>query len=236
MSSRHDYRRRDRSWERDERDRDRDRHRHRDGPRRSSRSRSPRRGDRDRRPLDRGDYGRGRGDDRRDRDRRDDRRMDDPDRRDYDRDARRGPPQRDRERERDRGSERAVERGPRDVGRGSETSVRPDDRRSTAESDGGREGSHFAPSNPGDTPDSYRRQESEARTEEGEEGQATDIVNDDEAAMMAMMGLPASGFGTTKGKHVEGNQEGAVDVKKMRTWRQYMNRRGGFNRPLDKIK
>jgi len=52
--------------------------------------------------------------------------------------------------------------------------------------------------------------------------------------MMAMMGL--TGFGTTKGKQVEGNQEGSVQIKKMRTWRQYMNRRGGFNRPLDKIK
>lgn len=27
-----------------------------------------------------------------------------------------------------------------------------------------------------------------------------------------------------QGKHVEGNQEGSADVKKMRTWRQYMNR------------
>ncbi|KAF7338408.1 SNRNP27 domain-containing protein [Mycena venus] len=65
--------------------------------------------------------------------------------------------------------------------------------------------------------------------EEGEE-----MEMDDEAGMMAMMGL--NGFGTTKGKHIEGNQEGAVSVKKQRTWRQYMNRRGGFNRPLDKIK
>lgn len=70
--------------------------------------------------------------------------------------------------------------------------------------------------------------------DEAEEGEAMDAVNEDDAAMMAMMGL--SGFGTTKGKHVDGNQEGGVDVKKMRTWRQYMNRRGGFNRPLDKIK
>jgi len=61
-----------------------------------------------------------------------------------------------------------------------------------------------------------------------------DATNDDDSVMMAMMGL--SGFGTTKGKHIEGNQEGAVNVKKVRTWRQYMNRRGGFNRPLDKIK
>ncbi|KAJ7751987.1 hypothetical protein B0H16DRAFT_1547004 [Mycena metata] len=63
--------------------------------------------------------------------------------------------------------------------------------------------------------------------EEGEE-------MDDDAGMMAMMGM--SGFGTTKGKHIDGNQEGSVSVKKQRTWRQYMNRRGGFNRPLDKIK
>ncbi|KAG6865027.1 hypothetical protein C0991_005573 [Blastosporella zonata] len=67
-----------------------------------------------------------------------------------------------------------------------------------------------------------------------DEGEVMDAENDDDAAMMAMMGL--AGFGSTKGKAVEGNQEGAVDVKKQRTWRQYMNRRGGFNRPLDKIK
>ena len=28
----------------------------------------------------------------------------------------------------------------------------------------------------------------------------------------------------SQGKHVEGNQEGAAKVKKVRTWRQYMNR------------
>ncbi|KAI0273550.1 hypothetical protein BC834DRAFT_815946 [Gloeopeniophorella convolvens] len=63
-----------------------------------------------------------------------------------------------------------------------------------------------------------------------------EVVRDDgdDEAMMAMMGM--AGFGSTKGKHVEGNQEGTADVKKIRTWRQYMNRRGGFNRPLDKIK
>ena len=66
-------------------------------------------------------------------------------------------------------------------------------------------------------------------------------IDDDDAAMMAMMGV--TGFGTTKvgisricdlrplthlpnfqGKHVEGNQEGTVNIKKTRTWRQYMNR------------
>jgi len=61
-----------------------------------------------------------------------------------------------------------------------------------------------------------------------------DAVDQDDEGMAAMMGI--TGFGTTKGKHVEGNQEGTAKIKKVRTWRQYMNRRGGFNRPLDKIK
>ncbi|KAG9019646.1 hypothetical protein FRB90_011992 [Tulasnella sp. 427] len=64
--------------------------------------------------------------------------------------------------------------------------------------------------------------------EEGED------LSEADAAMMAQMGF--GGFGTTKGKEVQGNQEGGVSIKKQRTWRQYMNRKGGFNRPLDKIK
>ena len=66
-----------------------------------------------------------------------------------------------------------------------------------------------------------------------------DEVNDDDAAMMALMGF--GGFDTTKvylqlpsytstiktlcqGKPVTGNESGAVNIKKQRTWRQYMNR------------
>jgi len=47
-----------------------------------------------------------------------------------------------------------------------------------------------------------------------------------------MLGLPG-GFDTSKGKHVEGNDWGAVKVKSERVYRQYMNRKGGFNRKLD---
>ena len=47
------------------------------------------------------------------------------------------------------------------------------------------------------------------------------------------------GFGTTKGKAVEDNQSsaarGASSKNKGRKYRQYMNRKGGFNRPLDKM-
>jgi hypothetical protein len=118
MSSRHDYRRRDRSWERDDRDKGRDRDRDRDrdkdrdrdrySRRKSSRSRSPRRSGTDSRrsgmsyqstlyydglncATDRREYGRDRNDDRRDRD---SRRRDERDRRDA--------PRRDGEKDRDR--------------------------------------------------------------------------------------------------------------------------------------
>lgn len=35
------------------------------------------------------------------------------------------------------------------------------------------------------------------------------------------------------GKKVDGNNQGAVHVIMKRKYRQYMNRKGGFNRPLD---
>ena len=83
------------------------------------------------------------------------------------------------------------------------------------------------------------RVQSEGLEDDQEEGESMDVVNQDDEAMMAMMGI--AGFGTTKvrvfpmgacrylknssqGKHVDGNQEGAAKVKKVRTWRQYMNR------------
>ncbi|KAK4315071.1 hypothetical protein Pmani_005593 [Petrolisthes manimaculis] len=45
--------------------------------------------------------------------------------------------------------------------------------------------------------------------------------------------LGFSTFHTTKGKKVDGNNVGAVHVIMKRKYRQYMNRKGGFNRPLD---
>ncbi|KJZ71873.1 hypothetical protein HIM_08718 [Hirsutella minnesotensis 3608] len=48
--------------------------------------------------------------------------------------------------------------------------------------------------------------------------------------MQAMMGF--GGFGTTKGKKIAGNDVGAVRKEKKTEYRQYMNRQGGFNRPL----
>jgi U4/U6.U5 tri-snRNP-associated protein 3 len=56
------------------------------------------------------------------------------------------------------------------------------------------------------------------------------LVEDDDGGMAAMMGF--GGFGTTKGKKVHGNNAGAVRKEKKTEYRQYMNRVGGFNRPL----
>ncbi|KAJ1653815.1 U4/U6.U5 small nuclear ribonucleoprotein [Dispira simplex] len=52
-----------------------------------------------------------------------------------------------------------------------------------------------------------------------------------EDAMMTIMGFGS--FGTTQGQHIAGNDLSGVNVKKERRYRQYMNRPGGFNRPLD---
>ena len=53
--------------------------------------------------------------------------------------------------------------------------------------------------------------------------------------MIQMMGF--SGFDTTKGKdHKDGSVKAhAASTQVKRKYRQYMNRRGGFNRPLDKV-
>ncbi|KAI9149433.1 U4/U6.U5 tri-snRNP-associated protein 3-like protein [Paramyrothecium foliicola] len=53
---------------------------------------------------------------------------------------------------------------------------------------------------------------------------------DDMAAMQAMLGF--GGFGSTKGKKIAGNDAGGVRKEKKTEYRQYMNRQGGFNRPL----
>jgi len=52
----------------------------------------------------------------------------------------------------------------------------------------------------------------------------------DEALMRKMMGF--SGFKSTKNTKVPGNQIYAVRKEKKTEYRQYMNRVGGFNRPL----
>lgn len=57
-----------------------------------------------------------------------------------------------------------------------------------------------------------------------------EVADDGLDAMAAMMGF--GGFGTTKGKKIVGNNVGAIRKEKKTEYRQYMNRNGGFNRPL----
>lgn len=61
------------------------------------------------------------------------------------------------------------------------------------------------------------------------------ILDDEGMIMMQMMGF--GGFDTTKGKeHQDGSVKAhASNIQIKRKYRQYMNRRGGFNRPLDKV-
>jgi U4/U6.U5 tri-snRNP-associated protein 3 len=59
------------------------------------------------------------------------------------------------------------------------------------------------------------------------------IFFQDEIDMMKIMGF--SGFKTTKNQKVEGNDVSGVHLQSKRKYRQYMNRKGGFNRPLDAV-
>jgi U4/U6.U5 tri-snRNP-associated protein 3 len=60
---------------------------------------------------------------------------------------------------------------------------------------------------------------------------ATELLEEEDPQLAKLMGF--SRFSTTKGKKHE--DYGAVDVVKKRSYRQYMNRPGGFNRPLDSL-
>ncbi|KDQ07923.1 hypothetical protein BOTBODRAFT_180272 [Botryobasidium botryosum FD-172 SS1] len=147
------------------------------------------------------------------------------DRRDYDRDRRRDD-RRERSRERDDGRsnrDREQERpSERDRMRGQDSSSKKADERPTPPV---RSAQPTPAASSTATPVPI---DLDPAPEEGED------MSDSERQMQAMMGF--GGFDTTKNKGVEGNQTGAANLIKQRTWRQYMNRRGGFNRPLDKIK
>ena len=62
---------------------------------------------------------------------------------------------------------------------------------------------------------------------------------DEEEQMRRLLGF-SGGFGSTKGQAVEDNQStaarGVTGKNKARKYRQYMNRKNGFNRPLEKMK
>ncbi|KAI0108621.1 hypothetical protein GGR51DRAFT_514440 [Nemania sp. FL0031] len=85
---------------------------------------------------------------------------------------------------------------------------------------------------PGDEEKRGRKPTRERDDEEDAMDEDDDLAVEDDgmSAMQAMMGF--GGFGTTKGQKVAGNNAGAVYKAKKTEYRQYMNRVGGFNRPL----
>ncbi len=70
----------------------------------------------------------------------------------------------------------------------------------------------------------------EPMDEDEEEEEEVEVEDGGMGDMAAMMGF--GGFGTTKGKKVLGNNAGATRKESKTEYRQYMNRVGGFNRPL----
>ncbi|KAL1840728.1 hypothetical protein VTJ49DRAFT_168 [Mycothermus thermophilus] len=77
------------------------------------------------------------------------------------------------------------------------------------------------------SPDRDQFDGGEPMDEDEEEVVVEDDGLDDMAALMGF-----GGFGSTKGKKVLGNNVGAARKEKQTKYRQYMNRVGGFNRPL----
>jgi U4/U6.U5 tri-snRNP-associated protein 3 len=77
----------------------------------------------------------------------------------------------------------------------------------------------------------------EKKKKEEAEHRAANLTVDELASLqtpeeMAAVGLPIS-FGSTQGKHVTGANASLARVKKKREYRQYMNRKGGFNQLLE---
>ncbi|OLL25671.1 U4/U6.U5 small nuclear ribonucleoprotein [Neolecta irregularis DAH-3] len=79
----------------------------------------------------------------------------------------------------------------------------------------------------GDTPDGPER----PATRPGEDHLEPAPEIDEEAGLMKLMGF--SGFSSTQGKHIPGNTAGVLKKVKPQKFRQYMNRPGGFNKPLE---
>ncbi|XP_027487353.1 U4/U6.U5 small nuclear ribonucleoprotein 27 kDa protein isoform X1 [Corapipo altera] len=118
---------------------------------------------------------------------------------------------RDRRRSRSRSPHRRRSRSPRRHRSSSSSPVRPKERRDEEKKE---------------LKDSKKERQI---TEEDLQGKT-----EEEIEMMKMMGFAS--FDTTKGKKVDGAANAyAINVSQKRKYRQYMNRKGGFNRPLDFI-
>lgn len=83
---------------------------------------------------------------------------------------------------------------------------------------------------------SQKQAKDEVKGDEKKADMSAGGEEDDEEEMLRMMGF--GGFGSSKGKHVDDNDKaaaGAANVTKQRKYRQYMNRREGFNTALANV-
>lgn len=174
--------------------------------------------------------------------------------RDNDRERRRDKEDRDRERERGRSKRSRTPERSR-TSRHTRSGTRsPDRHRSRSPDDRSNRRSHRHPPSPkrrrrSDSTDERERQkvvsdfvdgivkEQQQKHKDkdnangGADGHVEEGVDEDELEMMKKLGIPI-GFDSTKGKPVPGADVSGVRAVTKRQPRQYMNRRGGFNRPL----
>ncbi|UKJ90495.2 cyclophilin-RNA interacting protein [Theileria orientalis] len=81
--------------------------------------------------------------------------------------------------------------------------------------------------------DHERRSRSVSLGHSDREFEAVEELKDEEELLRSMMGI--SSFETTKNKKHEETSVSGVKKKSKRKYRQYMNRRGGFNHPLSPV-
>eukprot|EP00919_Chromeraceae_sp_WS-2016_P050035 GHVR01118623.1.p1 GENE.GHVR01118623.1~~GHVR01118623.1.p1 ORF type:complete len:109 (+),score=16.60 GHVR01118623.1:380-706(+) len=82
--------------------------------------------------------------------------------------------------------------------------------------------------------DLRRSPEKEDKSSESGDGEDEDAELPEEQLMAKLMGF--GDFTTSKGQDHSGSAVEHVNKKTDRMYRQYMNRKGGFNRPLDAVR
>ncbi|KAG7490365.1 U4 small nuclear ribonucleoprotein 27 kDa [Solea senegalensis] len=148
----------------------------------------------------------------------------------------RSPPRRERRRSRSASRERERRRRERDRSRSRD---RDRDRRRSRSRSPHRRRSRSPARRHRSSSQSPGRQKDDRK--EAKPGKSIQISEEDmqgkteeEIEMMKTMGFGS--FDTTKGKKTDGSVNAyAINVSMKRKYRQYMNRKGGFNRPLDFI-
>ncbi|KAJ1373757.1 hypothetical protein KIN20_036256 [Parelaphostrongylus tenuis] len=140
--------------------------------------------------------------------------------------------ERSRERDRDRDDRVGLKRRYSSRERRSRSRSPYERRRSRSRERRGRDRDDVRRGKDSRSPHDRRRRDDKDRLPPQEPISLEQITNCEQDVAM-LMGF--CGFNTTKNKKVHGNYDGAVKINKPRRYRQYMNRKGGFNRPLDYI-